>query len=126
ESSGSPHRISPTGAMGLAQLVPSTAKSLGVDDPFDSEAAVEGGARYLGDLLGQFRDVRLAVAAYNAGPGAIVGRAIPRNGETALYVPRVMAAYARVAPAQLRRYAAPTSSGSTHRKLSRRATKTQP
>lgn len=97
ESRGEPHRISPAGAMGVAQLIRGTASDLGVQDPFDSESAVDGGARYLATLLRQFRDVRLAVAAYNAGPGA-VGRSVPQNGETEYYVPRVMRRYAQYAP----------------------------
>ena len=56
----------------------------------------------MSSLLAQFHDVPLAVAAYNAGPGAIVGRMIPRNGETEYYVPRVMAQYAQLAPRELR------------------------
>jgi hypothetical protein len=105
ESAGQPHRISASGAMGVAQLIPGTARLLGVEDPFDSEAAVDGAGRYLRSLLAQFHDVRLAVAAYNAGPGSVVNRTIPRNGETEYYVPRVMARYAQLAPAQLRSYA---------------------
>jgi hypothetical protein len=110
ESAGEPHRISPTGAMGVAQLISGTARQLEVRDPYDSEAAVEGGAHYLQDLLAQFHDVRLAVAAYNAGPGNVVNRSIPHNGETEYYVPRVMARYAQLAPSQLRDYA-PTAQG---------------
>jgi len=93
ESKGRVHRISSAGAMGPAQLTPDTARLLQVSDPFDPASSIDGAARYLATQLGTFRDVRLGVAAYNAGPGAIVGRAIPRNGETEHYVRKVMAVY---------------------------------
>lgn len=89
ESGARPHRISFAGAMGPAQLMPSTAAQLGVTDAFDSEQAIDAGARYLKQQLDRFVDVRLAVAAYNAGPGAVRGT-VPRNGETEHYVARVM------------------------------------
>lgn len=94
ESGGSPHRISPAGAMGPLQLIPPTARFLGVNDPFDPEDSLDGGARYLQAQMARFHSVRLAAAAYNAGPGAIHGRAIPRNGQTEVYVQRVLHAYA--------------------------------
>ncbi|WP_426735816.1 transglycosylase SLT domain-containing protein [Myxococcus faecalis] len=97
ESEGRVHRISPAGAMGPGQLMPTTAKMLGVEDPFDPEPALDGSARYLAEQLRRFRDVRLAVAAYNAGPGAVNGR-VPRNGETEYYVPKVLTAWARTRP----------------------------
>jgi soluble lytic murein transglycosylase-like protein len=90
ESGGRPHRISFAGAMGPAQLMPGTAKLLGVKDPFDPEEAVDAGARYLAQQLQRMGGrVDLAVAAYNAGPGAVQGR-VPRNGETELYVAKVL------------------------------------
>lgn len=98
ESNGRVHRISPAGAMGPAQLTPGTARALGVVDPFDGAQNLEGAARYLALQLGHFHDVRLAAAAYNAGPGSIVGRAVPRNGETEIYVERVMRIYRRLHP----------------------------
>jgi len=79
--------------MGPAQLTPDTARHLGVTDPFDPASGIDGSARYLAAQLHSFHDVKLAVAAYNAGPGAIVGRTIPKNGETEHYVRKVMAAY---------------------------------
>jgi hypothetical protein len=94
ESATRVHRISPAGAMGPGQLIPSSAVLMGVKDPFDSAQAVDGSARYLKEQLRRFGSVRLAVAAYNAGPGAVRG-AVPRNGETEHYVPRVMAEYHR-------------------------------
>jgi soluble lytic murein transglycosylase-like protein len=98
ESGGKPHRISPTGAMGPGQLMPGTARMLGVSDPFDSEANIDGAARLLADHLGRYRgNIRLAVAAYNAGPGAVRGR-VPDNGETPAYVARVMDTYRELRP----------------------------
>lgn len=94
ESGGRPHSISGAGAMGPGQLVPSTARLLGVDDPFDSEEAVDGSARYLAEQLRRFRSVRLAVAAYNAGPG-LVGSGGAWPDETRVYVEQVTERYAR-------------------------------
>ena len=94
ESNGRGHRISSAGAMGPGQLTPSTAKLLGVSDPFDPAEAIEGSGHYLATQLATFHDDRLAVAAYNAGPGAIANRAVPQNGETEFYVRKVMNAYA--------------------------------
>jgi soluble lytic murein transglycosylase-like protein len=102
--------------MGPGQLMPGTARMLGVEDPFEPGPAVDGSARYLAEQLARFDDVRLAVAAYNAGPGAVNGQ-VPRNGETEFYVAKVMAAYERLRPAPVRqpvatksRPAAPTRS----------------
>ncbi|WP_342376312.1 transglycosylase SLT domain-containing protein [Myxococcus stipitatus] len=97
ESEGRVHRISPAGAMGPGQLMPTTAAMLGVDDPFDPAPALDGSARYLAEQLRRFRDVRLAVAAYNAGPGSVNGR-VPRNGETEYYVPKVLSAWVLTRP----------------------------
>ena len=97
ESKGSCHRISGAGAMGPAQLTEATAKFLGVDDPYEPTVAIDAGARYLASHLQRFGDPRLAVAAYNAGPGAIRGR-VPQNGETEFYVEKVMTEYAKRAP----------------------------
>ena len=93
ESAGRPHRISSAGAMGLGQLMPSTARRLGVTDPFDSAANIDGAARLMAENLARFRgNIQFAVAAYNAGAGAVNGR-IPQNGQTPTYVARVMRAY---------------------------------
>lgn len=102
ESGKMVHRISPTGAMGPAQLMPATAKDLKVLDPFDPEASLDGGARYLAWLLRRYQELPLAVAAYNAGPGNVKTH-IPRNGETEHYVRKVLDVHA-----QLRRAARPT------------------
>ena len=94
ESGGQPHRISAAGAMGPMQLIPPTARALGVSDPFDPEESLDGAARYLHTQLATFHSIRLAAAAYNAGPGAIVGHRVPQNGQTEIYVDRVMHALA--------------------------------
>jgi len=91
ESAGRPHRISPAGAMGQGQLAPSTARALGVEDPFDTLENIEASGRYLAQQLARFGEIRLALAAYNAGPGAVAAaRSVPHNGETELYVERVL------------------------------------
>ena len=89
ESGSRAHRISASGAMGPAQLMPGTAKMLGVKDPFDPQTSIDAGARYLRGLLDRTGSVRLAVAAYNAGPGNVTD-GVPHNGETEHYVARVM------------------------------------
>lgn len=90
ESSNRAHRISFAGAMGPAQLMPGTALMLGVDDPYDPQQAIDAGARYLAQQLERTHGrVDLAVASYNAGPGAVHG-SVPRNGETEFYVAKVM------------------------------------
>lgn len=98
ESNERVHRISTAGAMGPGQLTPGTARMLRVEDPFDPAESLDGSARYLAAQLARFGDVRLALAAYNAGPGSIVRRRVPRNGETEHYVVKVMAAYAATKP----------------------------
>jgi soluble lytic murein transglycosylase-like protein len=106
ESNGRPHRISAAGAMGPAQLMPDTARLLAVADPFDSAAAVDGAARLLRRHLDHFHAVRLAIAAYHAGPAAVRG-GVPQNGMTPEYVSRVISAY-RVLRRQARTAAAAT------------------
>lgn len=92
ESGYRPFAVSKAGAAGLAQLMPGTAQDLGVTDRFDIRANLDGGARYLRGMLDQFGSVALALAAYNAGPGAVQrSRGIPLNGETPSYVARVLA-----------------------------------
>lgn len=85
--------VSRRGAQGLMQLMPATARSLGVTNAFDARQNIGAGARYLRSLLDAFdQDTRLALAAYNAGAAAVErhGRRIPPFAETAAYVPRVM------------------------------------
>ena len=97
ESAGRPHRISSAGAMGLGQLMPSTARRLGVTDPFDSAANIDGAARLMSENLTRFHgNIAFAVAAYNAGAGAVNGGRVPQNGQTPAYVSRVMHAYGEI------------------------------
>ncbi|TKD31642.1 lytic transglycosylase domain-containing protein [Azotobacter chroococcum] len=99
ESNYDPHAVSPKGAAGLMQLMPDTARELGVADVWDPAANIRGGARYLKRLLEMFdQDLSLAVAAYNAGPGAVIGSgsAIPPFAETQRYVPKVLEHYRRL------------------------------
>lgn len=93
ESDGCVHRISYAGAMGPAQLMPDTAAELGVTDPFDPQQSIDAGARYLKRMLQRTGKVELAVAAYNAGPGAVNGH-VPENGQTQAYVAKVMRRFA--------------------------------
>jgi len=98
ESAYNPGAVSQKGAMGLMQLMPGTAARYGVRDPYDPEDNIFGGARYLRDLLGMFgSDVRLAVAAYNAGEHNVMkyGYQIPPFSETRDYVSRVLGLYYR-------------------------------
>ncbi|HEY9900109.1 MAG TPA: lytic transglycosylase domain-containing protein [Pantanalinema sp.] len=93
ESGGDPHAVSPAGARGLMQLMPATARSLGVD-PDDPQQNVAGGTRYLRQMLDRFDSVPEALAAYNAGPGAVEKHGgIPPYAETRHYVERVMDLY---------------------------------
>ena len=87
ESAYRPDAVSRAGAQGLAQLMPGTARDLGVDDPFNPEQNVAGGGAYIAGMLERYRDVRLALAAYNAGPGRVdrLGR-VPAIPETEGYV----------------------------------------
>lgn len=93
ESRYNPLALSPRGAKGLTQLMPATALRYGVRNAFDVKQNLHGGARYLRDLLAMFNDdVHLALAAFNAGEGAVLkyGRKIPPFAETQHYVPQVL------------------------------------
>ncbi len=85
--------VSPKGARGLMQLMPDTARLYGVTDAHDARANIDAGARYLRDLLAYFAgNVELALAAYNAGPRAVVnaGMRVPAYRETRAYVPAIL------------------------------------
>lgn len=92
ESNFNPNAQSGVGAKGLTQLMDSTARGLGVSDPFDPTQSLDGGAKFLGSLLKDFHgDESLALAAYNAGPGAVQKYGgIPPYQETQRYVPKVL------------------------------------
>lgn len=92
ESNFNPRAISPKGAMGLTQLMPATARMYGVRDPFDEQQNLEAGMRHLRYLLDLFsRDVYRALAAYNAGEGAVRKYgAVPPYRETQSYVQRIV------------------------------------
>ncbi|WP_454887245.1 lytic transglycosylase domain-containing protein [Sphingomonas oryzagri] len=92
ESRYRPDAVSSAGAAGIAQLMPGTARDLGLLDRFDGPGSIDAGARYLRFLMDTFAgSVPLAVAAYNAGPGAVQrARGIPLNRETPAYVQRVL------------------------------------
>lgn len=99
ESSYNSGATSPKGAGGLMQLMPDTARELGVTDVYDPKANIQGGARYLKHLMTLFdNDISLAVAAYNAGPQAVLSRGgiIPPFAETQRYVPSVLRQYRRL------------------------------
>jgi soluble lytic murein transglycosylase-like protein len=95
ESDFNPTVVSRAGAMGLMQLMPKTARSMGVSDPFDARQNILGGARYLRLLANRFKgDLVLTVAAYNAGHGAVEKyEGIPPYKETQRYVRRVLKHY---------------------------------
>ncbi|HEX3242098.1 MAG TPA: lytic transglycosylase domain-containing protein [Solirubrobacterales bacterium] len=91
ESNFNPFASSPAGAQGIAQFIPSTAAAYGLDDPFDPVAAIDAQAHLMSDLLRQFGSPQLALAAYNAGPGAVEDcGCVPSIPETRAYVSRII------------------------------------
>jgi hypothetical protein len=93
ESGNRPCAVSVKGAMGLMQLMPETARELTVADPFDPAQNIQGGARYLGQLLERYNgDLSRALAAYNAGPARVdAANGIPNIAETQSYVKSILA-----------------------------------
>lgn len=99
ESAGDPRSRSPKGAIGLMQLMPGTARELGVTDATSPAQNLAGGTRYLANMLQRYEgDLDLALAAYNAGPGNVdkAGRAVPNFPETQNYVAKVRALYEKL------------------------------
>jgi len=98
ESAYNPTAISTAGAVGMMQLMPDTAKRYGVYDRHDPVQNIEGGTRYLKDLIQLFNDLRLAIAAYNAGENAVIKyrHTIPPYPETQRYVQEVLARYQKL------------------------------
>jgi hypothetical protein len=90
ESGFNPFAVSRAGAQGIAQFMPATARAFGLENPFDPEQAINAQARFMRDLLRQFGSVPLALAAYNAGPGAVSACGCMPYAETRGYVARII------------------------------------
>jgi membrane-bound lytic murein transglycosylase MltF len=121
ESGFNPRAVSPKGARGLMQLMPQTASRLGVTDSFDPSANVEGGTRYLRELLERYNfDLIKALAAYNAGPQRVEQYdGVPPYYETQAYVGRIIRDFNRKKLAE--RKAAALKTASYHKNPARRA-----
>ena len=117
ESAYRPNALSPKDAMGLMQLIPATARRYGVTDPWDPAQNIEGGVRYLRDLLRRFDgDLALTAAAYNAGENAVTryGNQVPPYRETETYVTRVLHYHGQLTGGTPVAKLAHTSGGTTH------------
>lgn len=91
ESNFNPNATSPVGAQGIAQFMPATAQAYGLRDPFDPEASIDAQATMMGELVSRFGSIELALAAYNAGPGAVAGcTCVPPYPETQAYVAGIL------------------------------------
>src|SRR5437868_2669403 len=122
ESGFNPRAVSPKGARGLMQLMPQTASQLGISNSFDPSANVEGGTRYLSELIQRYNfDLIKALAAYNAGPHRVEQyRGVPPYYETRAYVARIVRDFNRKKVAQ-RKTAAVTAKDTQNRKASQAA-----
>jgi soluble lytic murein transglycosylase-like protein len=100
ESCFDAYAVSRVGARGLMQLMPATAKELGVSEPFNARQNIRGGSSYLRKMMNRFDgDVKLALAAYNAGPGAVEKyKGIPPYKETQSYVKRILKKFRAYSP----------------------------
>lgn len=116
ESNGDPTAVSNKGAQGLMQLMPSTAAELGVSNTFNPQENIEGGVRYLRQLLSRYGgDLDKALAAYNAGAGAVdKAKGVPHYRETQEYVRKVTSSYYSGAPARAGSKATSTAANASH------------
>ena len=104
ESGYNPRAVSRAGAQGIMQLMPDTARRFGVQNSFDATQNIQGGVKYLRELLTMFNGNReLALAAYNAGENAVIraGNRVPPYAETMHYVPKVLGIYRKFQTARL-------------------------